>query len=492
MFVKRFPVVAVIATISLTPACALPSSMNNQHQLKRYVSDKPAFTLFKPENWKVKQEISADTLRVSVANPEATSLVEVFFADNRESQFDSLKLLGYQIKELKSRYSTVSVSEVLVSKDQSRAVATIAYTRATVPVKGKFYFQTDPQQVIIRSYSAPTLRMEAEKNLLLDILANFHLGGVQSAPTIPASTPQPLEVQLVPRRAPDGSLSINLPPDWSFQGQGGRAIAVAPRGGLGFIFTNFLVLPSNYGVQPPPNVIISPYRPPSGIILTIFEKFRNRNARILSANKDLKTMQECAMRRSRCEAEDLTMTWESPEGNSCMGSFKVINSQPGMMGQWFSIVSGIWGPAQDLERYLPMLEQIAASFAINDQYARGYIQQGLARLKELQRQTQKSIQDLNDQRAQNQADWEARQARKDNMDSKWDDYRRGNSFWISEMEGGKVYETDPWGTQDMQTGGRVEGAPYDYVHFEGQNPRHPSESMREVSSYELQKYLEGR
>jgi hypothetical protein len=99
---------------------------------------------------------------------------------------------------------------------------------------------------------------------------------------------------------------------------------------------------------------------------------------------------------------------------------------------------------------------------------------------------------LNDQRAQNQADWEARQARKDNMDSKWDDYRRGNSFWISEMEGGKVYKTDPWGTQDTQTGDRVEGAPYDYVHFEGQNPRHPSENMREVSSYELQKYLDGR
>jgi hypothetical protein len=78
------------------------------------------------------------------------------------------------------------------------------------------------------------------------------------------------------------------------------------------------------------------------------------------------------------------------------------------------------------------------------------------------------------------------------MESKWDDYRRGNTYWISEMEGGKVYATDPWGTRDTWTGDYYEGRQHDYVHFEGQNPRHPSETMREVSSYELQQYLTAR
>jgi hypothetical protein len=59
------------------------------------------------------------------------------------------------------------------------------------------------------------------------------------------------------------------------------------------------------------------------------------------------------------------------------------------------------------------------------------------------------------------------------------------------LEGGKVYQTDPWGTQDRTTGDRIEGAPYDYIHFEGQNPRYPSENMREVSSYELQQMMAG-
>lgn len=72
------------------------------------------------------------------------------------------------------------------------------------------------------------------------------------------------------------------------------------------------------------------------------------------------------------------------------------------------------------------------------------------------------------------------------MDSKWDDYRRGNSYWVSELEGGKVYATDPSGTKDTVTGGYYEGKAYDWTNFGGQNPLHPSESMREIGSYELE------
>jgi hypothetical protein len=48
-----------------------------------------------------------------------------------------------------------------------------------------------------------------------------------------------------------------------------------------------------------------------------------------------------------------------------------------------------------------------------------------------------------------------------------------------------VYATDPWGTEDTQTQQRLEGAPYDYINFTGQNPNYPSEQMREVTSYDL-------
>jgi hypothetical protein len=192
-----------------------------------------------------------------------------------------------------------------------------------------------------------------------------------------------------------------------------------------------------------------------------------------------------------CDAQDLQVSYVSPDGKACVGGFKVINFPPSpATGIWNSIVAGIWGPERDFSRHFPVLEQIASSFAINDEYARRYIQAGLENLRRLQQKTQAAMQDLNRAREQNQRDWEAAQERKEYMDSAWDDYRRGRSYWVSELEGGKVYATDSGGTQDTVTGQYYEGRPYTWVNFEGQNPRHPSETMREATSAELKK-LEG-
>jgi hypothetical protein len=49
-----------------------------------------------------------------------------------------------------------------------------------------------------------------------------------------------------------------------------------------------------------------------------------------------------------------------------------------------------------------------------------------------------------------------------------------------------VYQTDSHGTRDTATGDYYEGRGYNWVNFEGQSPNHPSETMREISSGELQ------
>jgi len=464
------------------------------YRLKKYVSTDPAFLLYKPENWIVTPENSASALRISVADPAGTSRVEVYFADNHQTRFNSLTLLASESRKLKSHYPDLVLSEVQACKDQavSCAVATVAHTVNQVAVKGRLFCHADGNQAAIRSYRAPASDLRAQRPLLLDILTNIHILKSQGSGGR-GQSPAPLAVQLAPRRAQDRSLTLSIPSDWNFQRQGGRAIAVAPGGGAGFIFTTFEVLPPrNYGVPVAPNVILSAYSPPAHFINKIFEKFGNHDIRVLHADPDVQTAAQCLQQIGRrCEAADIQISWVSPKGASCLGSFKVMNALPSIMGQWFSIVAGIWGPANDLARYQPMLEQVAASFSINDRYAKGYIEQDLAHLRQLQEQTRQSMQSLYQAIDDNQAAWERRQAIKDNSQSKWDDYRRGNSYWISDLEGGKVYETDPWGTRDTTTRDRFEGAPYDYIHFEGENPRHPSENMREISSYELQHMTAG-
>ncbi len=448
--------------------------------LKRYVSAQPAFVLFKPEDWTVRSEAAGGTLRVAVVDPEATASAEIMFSANAQGRHTTLSLMSARIGELRARHRDLSVDAVGVCRDAavSCAVASLSYADAGVPTRARYYFHADPQIVSVRSVRAPAARFDAQRATLLEVLANIHVS---------AGKP-PVQARLVERRAPDGSLTLALPAEWRFLAQKGTVLAGAPGGASGFVFTVFAVHSSSYGVNPPPGVIVSGYQPPGAFAPRVFAQFGNRDIRVVGAAADPATAAECPGRIGRaCEAADVVLSWTSPEGNACIGGFKLVNAQPGVTGQWFSIVAGIWGPAHDLSRHLPLLEQVAKSFRINDAYASRYIQNGLAQLRLQEQKTRGAMQGLYDAIGANQAAYEDRVARKEASDARGDDYRRGNSYWISDIEGGKVYATDPWGTKDTRTGDRVEGAPYNYIRFEGQNPAHPSENMRELSSYEVQR-----
>jgi hypothetical protein len=361
---------------------------------------------------------------------------------------------------------------------------------------------------VAEDLQAPSLRVHVQapdgasmvdffwsRNLLLNIMASFAFTTARTAPPSrgAAGTP-PVPLALTPRRARDGSLSIRVPADWAFLAGGGRVLTAAPDGAMGFIFTAFSGNPLLPQATIARGIIGTRYLPPAQALAFVFNGFRNQQFRIHSAQPDQATMRECAVRMGgSCDAQDFQVGCVSAEGRACVGGFKMINFPPSpATGIWNCIVAGIWGPEREFARYFPALEQIASSFAINDEYARRYSQAGLENLRRLQQKTQAAMQDLNQMRAQDQRDWEASQERKEYMDSKWDDYRRGRSYWVSELEGGKVYATDTGGTQDTVTGRYYEGRPYNWVNFEGQNPRHPSETMREVASAELNKLEGGR
>lgn len=261
--------------------------------------------------------------------------------------------------------------------------------------------------------------------------------------------------------------------------------ARSPAGGAGFLFSSFPIMPPRLGL--PSTAIVSRYLPPQDSIRLIWQKFNNRDIRILASKPDAETAGQCvAQIGKRCETADVQLSWVSPKGAACIGSFMVLNALPGFTGDWFSIVAGIWGPSDEMARSLPLLEKVAESFSINDRYAQRYVQQGMDNLRVLQAQTQHSINRLYEAIDDNQRDWERRSASQDRSAAGWSDSMRGNSYWISDLEGGKVYATDPWGTEDASTHDRVEGAPYHYINFESQNPRFPSENMREISIYDLQ------
>lgn len=469
---------AVLLTLCLGFAVP-PAQADKPAPMQQVVSGSPPYVLMKPTNWSVRHDVTPTGLVIVVASPDARSVAEVEYSDNRAGRPNSASLLASRIAALAASHPELAVSDaqVCAGKDAPCAVATLAYTGEGGALQSRWFVHADAELATIRHITAPASRMAQDRTVLLDVLANLRL------------TPKrPATAALVERRAPDRSLSLMLPSDWRFIGQKGTVLASAPAGRAGFVFTVFSVLPDSHGVTPPPGVIIGPYRAPSGIVVEMFKLFRNRDVRVVAGTADPASSTECTLQiRRPCEAADVQLTWTSPEGVACAGSFKVLNARPDAFGQWFSILSGAWGPADDLGRHLPVLRAVADSFSIDDAFAKRTIEQGMAHLQDMQRQTRRAIEGLYQAIEQNQRDDEGRVARKEASDAKWDDYRRGNSYWISDIEGGKVYQTDPWGTRDLATGDRIDGPPYDYIHFEGRNPAHPSEHMREISSDDLRR-----
>ncbi len=458
--------------------------------LKLYVPESKQYTLHKPEPWKVQEESRDDAFRILVSSADGNSLVDLFWARNDLGKPDALRLLSTYQEYLGRRHADVTFSEVFLSADSSRAVAAVRYRTGQSIIKGRYFFESKPKGLSVQGYCAPENRLTAERSLLLNVMASMAFSKTQAkgnpARSSAESQPQFVQLPLVPKRASDGSLSMKVPADWKFLGGGGKVVASSPDGGMGVMFTTFSGNPFLRNAPISQGVIGSQYLPPAQTLTTIFNGFGNRGVRILSAQADRATDQQfLATIGRRSETQDFMVRWDSPSGTPCIGAFKMINAQPNVTGLWFCIVAGIWGPEKDFYRFYPMLESIGSSFSINDQFARQYIQAGLENLRRLQQQTMAAMQDLNRSREQNQSAWEARQERKEFMDSNWDDYWRGHTYWVSALEGGKVYSTDNWGTSDNVTGDYHEGDAYKWTNFGGQNPNYPSENMREVSGYEL-------
>lgn len=480
---------AACALAALQAGGAQPAAL--ERSLKPFVAESKRYALHKPADWIVLEEPTEDSFRILVRPLDGSSSVEFYWARNPAGKPDALRFLAEFRQLMDQTCKEPAFSEAFLSTDSTRAVATVRCRTVKTPVKGRYYFESTARGVFAQGYLAPEASLAAQRPLLLNVMASLAFPG---APRVrmtqePAPVREP-DIQLPPlvaRQAQDGSLSMRTPADWAFMAGAGRVVTGAPDGGMGFIFTSISGNPMLPNASIAQGVIGAPYQPPPRALQTILQAFGHRNIKVLSAAPDRATMQECLTAiRQQCDAQDIVARWSSAQGAECLGALQLINAQPSITGLWFVIISGVWGPESDFHRYLPLLEQVGESFSINDQYARRYIQSGLANLRRLQQQTAAAVQDLNRAREQNQADWEARQERKDYIESKWDDYRRGNSYWVSELEGGKIYRTDSGGTLDTATGAYYEGKPYNWVNFEGQNPRHPSENMRELSSWEVE------
>jgi len=492
-----------LAVIPSLAGCSSDENKKIAMPMEKWVSPQGVVSVLKPKEWKVEESYTGNSASVLVCDNSRITGVTFFVSRNDARIKDSLYFLGENVKNNRKRFPDFKCDKTWADHDKSKAITNVSFTAKGTPVLGKFYYFVNPNQLLIMSYQAPGDAFSKYKGMLLTILNNINFYDqyeeqkrTQSVKQPLQKSIQPVQAQMVWRQAPDGSTRFMAPVNWQYQAQKGKAIVGSEQEDAGFVFTSVEAFAKDPGVRVP-GVLISRYLPPNQFIGVFLSNFgQAQHVQILEQKPDQKTVQEAAQfLRAQCEAQDLVVKFSAKSGRSCLATFKVITSYPATFsGQWWSIVTGFWAQEDRFAAYVPLLENIATSYQINEAWSRNYIQSGLANLRRLKQKTQQAIQDLNQARYDQQRSWEANQARKDYSNWKFSQYLRDESSWVSSLEGGKVYHTDSWGTKDTWTGDYYEGSPYNYVNFEGKNPRHPSlEGMQEINSYELyQKYIQGQ
>ena len=508
MVVRKLFSITGVFFFAWTVFPALSSCSSNENTkmtipMEKWVSPQGVVSVLKPKEWKVEEKYTGNSASLIVCDNSRLTGVTFFVSRNDAGIKDSLYILGENVKNNRNRFPDFKCDKTWASQDRSKALTNVSFTAKGKPVLGKFYYFLNPNRLLIMSYQAPADTFSKFKGMLLTILNNINFYDQHEEQKRKASLKQPSKKSIQPvrakmvwRQAPDGSVRFMAPVNWQYQAQKGRAIIGSEQEDAGFVFTSVEAFARDPGVRVP-GVLISRYLPPDQFIGLFLGSFgQARNVQVVEQKPDSKTVQEAAQfLRAQCEAQDLVVKFSAKSGRSCLASFKVITSRPAAFsGQWWSIVTGFWAQEARFAAYVPLLENIAKSYQINESWSRDYIQKGLANLRRLQQKTQQAINELNQARHDQQRSWEANQARKDYSNWKFSQYLRGESDWVSSLEGGKVYHTDSWGTKDTWTGDYYEGSPYNYVNFEGKNPRHPSlEGMQEINSYELyQKYIQGQ
>jgi hypothetical protein len=218
----------------------------------------------------------------------------------------------------------------------------------------------------------------------------------------------------------------------------------------------------------------------------LMQRYGSRDIRVLQRQRDAaRSAAVSAAANRRSEVETALLTFTNDQGTRCKGYFEAMGGAPMNSGQWGILYFGVWAPEGRFERELPTLVRIAESHRIDERFAANYIAQGVQNLRrQMARTSQMMAETATAVRESLTAAFEERARSQDYIDYRRTMVIRGEQEWVSQLEGGVLYRSDHWGLS--RDGERyIEGQPYNYYNFQGQNPRYneqmtPVDVSREV------------
>jgi len=192
------------------------------------------------------------------------------------------------------------------------------------------------------------------------------------------------------------------------------------------------------------------------------------------------------------EVAEFLYTFYNDRGLRIKGFTTGISFNTGTGANWYFRNVSFIAPEDIFDSLVPTFIEMGYSYTIDEAWARNYVQEGMKRLEQLRAQTAGVIARTSAEISQiSQSIYEGKQESQEYIDYLTTSYIRGESDWISQVEGGSVYHSDSWGLTNTQTGEYYEGKPWDYVNFQGENPKY-NETMIYVDSKDAWKEAFGQ
>jgi hypothetical protein len=485
---KRNTSLLALSVLALLPAPCVradePATQLSTLPMEKYVSQDAIFVLYKPKGWVVTEGQQPGFRTVSVTHPTGGGEAALFLGTSPTGE-DVVALTKRFLGGIGQSFPDLQIVGASVSRDRHRVAVSASFTHPTVGKRDfRCWVSGRGSEFMFESIETPAGALDRTRPLLLTILANVRVfkGAFAAPSTAPVELPR-----LVPHQLSDGSASFRMPQGWGCKELGkGCFIAGDSTAHQLFMVANVDVITPRLGVTVP-GVPVAPYQSPSRAMQTLTAwqgAASNMRFETVIPRKDVAEQMAQVYTAGPVTVEEFVYTCDTQAGKTKGYTFGFTFGSRTDTNWSFRHLT-VMAPADEFNESLPTFEAVLKSYEISDEWARNYVQQGMARLRQLQQQTSalvaRNAREIHDMM---QAAYDERQRSQDYIDYQRTSYIRGEQDWVSGLEGGTVYHTDSWGTRNTTTGETWEGKPYDYVNFDGRSPKH-NEDMTPIDSRAL-------
>ncbi len=431
-------------------------------RMRKFVSRSTYFTLYAPADWTMAEGATAQYWWVVMTDPASGSRAAAAHGISPTGD-DVRALAGRFLRDLAGSGPDLNLVEARISPRGERLFVRGTYPGANSEFRA--WFSVQGGNFTHFRVDVPAGEYDRRKQVLLSVLTN--VGSMRDAFGTVAARPLATHETALPQQA----ATFEVPDGWKVTPLGSiYFFAQDPQAKHTFMIAYAEAITPRMGVAPP-GVAVSNVRSAHDAFVFFGERSRLlSNASMLSIKPrpDVAGAFALGYTVGPVTAEEFVYTFDDAQGRRCKGFTLGLVLGSRLDINWKLIHLTATSPVADFDVMAATFYKMGSTYRVNDEYAAHYVEAGMARVREMIRETAAIVaRNAAEIHSMMNAAFQERMASGDYIDFIRTGYIRGEATWVAEGEGGGLYKTDAWGAQNETTGQRWDGQPFNYYNFRG-------------------------